>query len=173
MNPAAKPIAEGSQRCQVSTLYRIWLAYAAGLIIIAILRHWIALLVWACATPIGKWLQVRHYRYFSAWFGYGKLEEDRKAPSPVRVPTTTAVTYYRALGCPFCPTVGERLRALQQQMGFDLRVVDVTLQPQFLAKLGIRSVPVVDVDGRRLVGSATSQQLAELIAPTQPMGVVD
>ena len=83
----------------------------------------------ACATPIGKWLQVRHYRYFSAWFGYGKLEED-KPPSPVRVPRTTAVMYYRALGCTFCPMVGERLRALQQQMGFDLRVVDVTLRPQ-------------------------------------------
>lgn len=171
MNPALKSIAESSQRCKVSSLYRIWLAYAAGLIIFAILRHWIVLLLWVCAVPLGKWLQVRHYRYFSAWFGYGKLEEDRQPPSPVRVPRPTPVTYYRALGCPFCPIVGERLRVLQKQMGFDLRVVDVTLHPHLLAKLGVRSVPVVDVNERRLVGNATSQQLAELIAPTQPMGV--
>ena len=54
-------------------------------------------------------------------------------------------------------------------MGFTLEVVDLTLRPQLLAKRGIRSVPVVEVGGRRLVGNATSEQLAALIAGAEPV----
>lgn len=162
-------VAENNQRCEVNSLYLIWLAYAAGLIVFAVLGEWIGLLVWAVAVPLGKWLQIRYYQYFSPWFSYGRLKQERQ-PTSVRS-TQAAVTYYRALGCPFCPIVGKRLEALREKMGFDLQVVDVTIKPQLLAQLGIRSVPVVEVGGRRLVGNATSEQLAELIAPPESAGV--
>ena len=169
MNPAVRvPVAENPQRCTVSSLYRIWLTYAAGVIVFAVLGMWVALAVWVCAVPLGKWLQIRYYRYLSPSFGYGMLEEDRLA-GPALGPTRATVTYYQALGCPFCPIVSGRLHALQQQMGFTLEVVDLTLQPQLLAKRGIRSVPVVEVGGRRLVGNATSEQLAALIAGAEPV----
>lgn len=168
MNAALQgTIAENNQRCDVRSLYFIWLAYVVGLIVFAFLGKWIGLLVWAGAVPLGKWLQIRYYRYLSECFGYGRFEKDRQ-PTSMRK-SAAVVTYYRAIGCPFCPVVGDRLEALKKQMGFDLKVVDVTMQPQLLAQLAIRSVPVVDVGGRRLVGNVTSEQLAELIAP-EPVG---
>ena len=51
-------------------------------------------------------------------------------------------------------------------MGFKLETVHVTYRPELLGK-GIRAVPVVEVDGRRLVGNATTDQLAALIAGTE------
>jgi hypothetical protein len=49
-------------------------------------------------------------------------------------------------------------------MGFDLNIIDVTLRPQTLMTKGIRSVPVVEVGDRRLVGNSTTEQLAALIS---------
>ena len=49
-------------------------------------------------------------------------------------------------------------------MGFELRREDVTLRPDLVRAKRIRSVPIVEVGDRRLVGHATSQQLARLIA---------
>lgn len=70
---------------------------------------------------------------------------------------------YGALGCPFCPLVEERLRGLQAKMGFELRHVDVSLRPDVLRSKGLRSVPVIEVGDRRLVGNATSRELADLV----------
>jgi hypothetical protein len=48
-------------------------------------------------------------------------------------------------------------------MGFELEIVDVSLRPDVLISKGVMSVPVVEVGQGRLVGNATSQQLAQLI----------
>ena len=69
--------------------------------------------------------------------------------------------------CPFCPIVLARLQALQKHMGFTLKMIDVTLNPQTLVTKGIRSVPVVEVGEHRLVGNSTTEQLAALIARGQ------
>jgi hypothetical protein len=58
----------------------------------------------------------------------------------------------------------ERLLALQSELGFPLRTIDVTARPDILARTRIRSVPVVEIAGVRHVGNLTSRQLAELIA---------
>jgi hypothetical protein len=151
-----------NQQCVVSSLYRIWVAYAVGLAGSALIRNWTALLVWAAVVPLAKWAQIRFYPRLSPLFGYGSVK-DEHAPALAPVPAQV-VTFYHALACPFCPIVLERLRALQSELGFTLNSVDVTLHPQFLADRGIRSVPVVEKSGRLLVGNATSKQLAELIA---------
>jgi glutaredoxin len=78
-------------------------------------------------------------------------------------PTPVSVTFYTALGCPFCPLVERRLEALRKEMGFELKKIDVTLRPQLLAEKGIRAVPVVEAGERRLVGHLTTDQLAALI----------
>src|ERR1035438_4955977 len=75
-----------------------------------------------------------------------------------------AVNFYTFFSCPFCPIVLARLQALQKEMGFSLKMFDVTLNPQTIMMKGIRSVPVVEVGDRRLVGNSTTEQLAGLIA---------
>ena len=48
-------------------------------------------------------------------------------------------------------------------MHFTLEMIDITFKPQILMGKGIRSVPVVEAGNHRLVGNATTEQLAELI----------
>jgi CBS domain-containing protein len=48
-------------------------------------------------------------------------------------------------------------------MDFTLEKIDVTLKPQILISKGISAVPVVEVGKNRLVGNATTDQLAALI----------
>ena len=79
-------------------------------------------------------------------------------------PLTANVQLYTGLGCPFCPIVKTRLQELQTRMGFSLTDVDVTLKPNLLISKGIRALPVVEVGDTRIVGNATSEQLAALIA---------
>lgn len=161
MNAAGIPPAPKLQQCSVTSLYGIWAGYASGLAVFAYSRNWIALLAWLVLVPFGKLLHIRFYPHFSSFFGYGQIPADRLPARVERAPVT--VTYYSALGCPFCPIVLRRLEALQKPMGFTLETVNLSLHPQFGAKKGIRSVPVVEVGGKRLIGNATSEQLAELI----------
>ena len=79
-------------------------------------------------------------------------------------PRFVAVTFYSFFSCPFCPIVLRRLEALQKVMGFTLKKIDLTLNPQTVIRSGIRSVPVVEVGGKRLVGNLTTAQLSEFIA---------
>jgi glutaredoxin len=150
-----QPVIVNEQKCTVTSLYRIWVGFAVGLVIFAYSRNWVALLLWLVLMPLGKLAYIRFYPYFS------RQTDDRPPASVRKVPVE--VTYYRALGCPFCPIVFERLQALQKQMEFKLRTVDVSFNPHFLAAKGIRSVPVVEVGSKRMVGNATSAQLAQLI----------
>ncbi len=53
---------------------------------------------------------------------------------------------------------------MKRNLQFDLRVVDVTFQPQLVLKKGWKSVPIIEVSGRYWVGNATSAQLLEFLA---------
>lgn len=152
--------AASNQQCSVTSLYRIGLCYAAGLLILGVLTNWIGLALWSVLVPAGKFAQIRFFPRFARFTPYGNVADSLPA-SVQRAPVN--VTFYHALGCPFCPIVLERLQALQKQMGFTLERVDVTFKPQLLAAQGIRSVPVVSVGRNTLVGNATSAQLASLI----------
>jgi len=74
------------------------------------------------------------------------------------------VTLYTANVCPFCPIVKRRLAELQRQGSFELEEVDVTFRPDVIRAKGLSSVPVLEAGGRRLVGNATSAQIAEFLS---------
>ncbi len=93
--------------------------------------------------------------------GYGEVTDEN---APAEIPASTKVTLYTALGCPFCPLIDERLEELRKRMHFSLDKVDVTLRPDLLAAKGIRSVPVIEIDGKLLFGLVTSKELCEAIA---------
>ena len=153
------------QQCTMASLYASWIGYPLGLAFFAFTAHWVGGLIWLISVPCARWGYVRLFPRLSAWKQYGTVDD--KLPVHVdRAPVK--VTFYSFLSCPFCPIVLARLEALQKEMGFCLEKVDVTLQPQILINMGIRSVPVVEVGIRRLVGNATSTQLAEFIGQPFP-----
>jgi glutaredoxin len=148
------------QECPLAFVYLTWLLYAAGLVYFPIRGNWPLAGVWLLALPLALWGYVSAFPRISRFLGYGRVD-DVPAPDPAR--SSRTVTMYSSLGCPFCPVVERRLRALEQEMGFELKVVDVTLKPDLVLGKRIRSVPVVEVDDTRIVGHATSEQLADLI----------
>lgn len=148
------------QRCPIAFLYVTWLLYLAGLIFFPVVGDYIAAVAWLVALPAALWAYVRLFPHICEYLGYGRVDDVAPASverRPVRV------TVYTSLGCPFCPIVESRLKALQQDMGFELEQVDVTLRPYTVTAKNIRSVPVVEVGNRRLVGHATTRELAALI----------
>ncbi len=167
MNPNAT-VSQNQQSCSVAGLYRIWAGYAAGLMIFAFTRNWIGLALWAVLVPVGKLIHIRYFPNFSRFLGYGPIADDVFPSTRYSRPAAVVVTYYSALGCPFCPIVLARLQALQSKMRFTLHKIDVSLHPQLLASKNIKSVPVVEVGENRLVGNVTSEQLAGLIRFREP-----
>jgi glutaredoxin len=152
------------QQCTVRSLYFSGaigaIGYAAGLVFLAYRGDWPALLLWLILLPCFKWTYLRFFPRLSRLKGYGSLDDEVAA----NVKTANVeVIYYYLLGCPFCPIVQQRLKALQKKMNFKLAKIDLTLRPQLATSRGIRSVPVVEVGKRRLIGNVTTEQLARLI----------
>jgi len=156
------------QQCTVLSLYFSGatgvILYMAGLAFLAYKGNWAGLLLWLVLLPGLKWVYLRLFPRISRWTGYGRVD-DRQPRSLKRA--AVEVTYYSLLGCPFCPIVERRLKALQREMDFVLNKIDLTLKPHVSASKGIRSVPVVEVGGSRIVGNATTEQLAQLIGRAQ------
>ena len=156
------------QECTVSSLYLSGavgvVLYAAGLVFFAYKASWMDLLLWLVLLPGLKWAYLRFFERISRWTGYGRVED--KLPTSMKK-TNVEVTYYSLLGCPFCPIVEGRLKTLQKEMDFTLTRIDLTLKLQLSASKGIRSVPVVEVGEDRVVGNATTEQLAQLIGRAQ------
>lgn len=152
------------QQCNVAGLALSWAAYVAGLIFFSVERKWIGGLAWLVLMPCLRWALYRYFPFLSRFLGYGRVD-DRL---PVRLDLApVAVRFYSFFSCPFCPIVLQRLQTLQKEMNFSLERIDVTLHPQLLVSKGIRSVPVVEVGDRRLVGNATSEQLAAFVGLAQ------
>jgi glutaredoxin len=168
VNGVAQDAENAKQQCTVRSLYFSGavgsIAYVAGIIFFAYQAQWLALLFWLVLVPGLKWAYVRFFPSTSKWRGYGRVDD--KLPASVQK-ARVEVTYYALLGCPFCPIVEQRLKTLQAKMDFTLTKIDLTLKPQIAASRGIRSVPVVEVGVDRLIGNATSEQLARLIGCAQ------
>jgi glutaredoxin len=150
-----------SQECPLAFLYLTWALFLAGLIYFPVRGEWVLAGAWLVVFPLALWGYVRVFPSISRLLGYGRVD-DEAASNPSR--SSRTVTMYSSVGCPFCPIVEERLHALQEELGFEFRHVDVTLKPALVRAKKIRSVPVVEVGDHRLVGHATTQQLATLIA---------
>jgi len=153
------------QQCSVTGLILSWLGFGAGIIILATLGYWTRALLFAVFIPSMRWVLFHNFPGLSRFLGYGRVD-DISAVEPKTA--HVVVTFYSFFSCPFCPIVLHRLESLQQKMDFTLQKIDVTLMPQLLMAKGIRSVPVVEVGGKQLVGNATSEQLAALIGLVQP-----
>jgi len=169
MTKSSKPSeASNKQQCTVSSLYFSWIIFAigypAGLALFGYEGNWPVFAAWLILLPCAKWAYLRYFPNISKFRGYGSLDDTL----PARVEKARAeVTFYSLLGCPFCPIVAQRLDALQKEMDFALTKVDLTLHPQLAASKGIKAVPVVETGNGRLVGNATTEQLAQLIAGAQ------
>jgi glutaredoxin len=115
----------------------------------------------------GQVLYVRWFPFMSRWVGYGSVADAPATSVPI-LPESPRVVLYTANVCPFCPIVKQRLNALQRQMGFQLEEIDVTFRPEIIRSKGLRSVPVIEASGHRLVGNATSEQLVQLLRESDP-----
>ena len=155
------------QQCYVAGLALVWIGYAVGMAYFSYQRQWVILLLWMAGVPCLRWALFYFFPHISGFLGYGRIvDKFAPIPPPLANPSDTPVVvkFYSFFSCPFCPIVLTRLQALQKQMGFTLEKFDLTLKPQMLLTKGIRSVPVVEVGDRRLIGNSTTEQLAKLIA---------
>ncbi len=174
------------QKCYMAMLYANWVLYLGGVVVGLALGSLAFVVVWALGVPLFMWVYVRAFPRISRLVGYGTVH-DEAAPAASELagaagsepagaagspnePRPAEVTLYTALGCPFCPIVENRLVELAKQAGFTLRKVDVTLRPGVLKEKGILAVPVVEVGEERLIGNATSRQLADLLDAGRPLG---
>lgn len=153
------------QHCSMWLIYVNWVVYLGGLLYLVGIGNLLVAAIWLLLLPLGMRAYLRLFPMISSYLGYGDLSDQRARG--VEYPRVNAkVRFYTAAGCPFCPLVEERLAWLRRQMRFELETIHVTYRPELLAQ-GIRAVPVVEVGGRRLVGNATTDQLAAWVTAVE------
>jgi hypothetical protein len=153
------------QQCYLFNVWGTWLGLPALAILMGMLAGWWATLIVLLAGVFAQILYVRIFPKVSRWLGYGSVD-DVAAIRPTETRSASKVTLYTANLCPFCPLVRKRLVELQRTMGFELSAIDITFQPRLINEKGIRSVPVVEMEGRFWIGNATSAQLASFLTNT-------
>ena len=150
------------QRCHLAAVWLTWLGLPLLAVVVALrvgLLDAVAVLALGIA---GQVLYLRWFPYISRWLGYGSVADTPADPASIAVPLPH-VTLYTANVCPFCPIIKRRLAALQRQHRFEIEEVDVTFRPEIIRAKGLRSVPVLEANGRLLVGNATSARIAEFL----------
>ena len=153
------------QQCHISMIYLSWALYLGGVAVAVWFSYWALGAVWLVTAPAIQWLYIRKFPSLSAGMGYGRITDQ---PASTVAPAPVKVTLYTALGCPFYPLIEQRLESLQKAMNFSLERIDVTLRPDLLASKGIRSIPVVEVQGQFLFGLVSTRDLAAAIAQPFP-----
>ena len=150
------------QQCYLANVWSTWLLLPALAVGMGLYEGWLAGVVVLLAGVFGQVYYIKIFPRVSRWLGYGTVEdvvaESSKQTSPV-----SKVTLYTASVCPFCPIVKRRLVELQRNMGFELQEVDITFQPALVMEKAIRSVPVIETDGRYWNGNATTAQLLSFL----------
>ncbi len=149
------------QRCPMIFIYFSWLVFLGGLISLVVLQGILIMILWLLWFPLVMWLYIKYFPRLSRYLGYGSVQDEIGV---LLGKSVAKVTLYTALGCPFCPLVERRLRALQKELGFTLEKIDVTAKPGLLMKKKIQAVPVVEIGKYTLVGHATTKQLRELLS---------
>jgi glutaredoxin len=155
------------QQCYLAAIYLNWLLLVGGAGYLLFTHRYGFAFTWLIVLPLAMRGYIHAFPSFSQAMGYGTVNDCQaeliKTTASRDNSTTVKVTLYTALGCPFCPIVEKRLRALGESLGFEIEKIDVTLRPDLLASKDIQAVPVVEVEERRLQGNATSEQLTEVI----------
>ena len=173
-NSSSASEATMKQQCKLTNLYfgvlMFAILYAGGVAYYAYKGNWPVVLLWLVLLPCARWVGLRLSPLTSKWRGLGPVDD--KLPASVNR-AHVEVVFYSHSGCPFCPIVKRRLETLQREMDFTLTKIDLSFKPQLAASKGIRSVPVVEVGNERLIGNATTERLAQLIAGAQALGRAD
>jgi glutaredoxin len=146
------------QQCYLLNVWFTWLALPALAIVMGVVTGWWAGVIVLLVGVFGQIYYIKIFPQVSRWLGYGSVE-DVAADSARQTQPVSKVTLYTASVCPFCSIVKRRLIELQRNLKFELVEVDITFQPGLIREKGIRSVPVIEMDGRYWVGNATSAQL--------------
>jgi thiol-disulfide isomerase/thioredoxin len=148
------------QQCHMAMIYFTWVFYLGGLAYLLYRSMWPMAIAWLVCIPLFEWLYIRQFRGLSQLLGYGRIVDQ---PATTVAASKAEVTFYTALGCPFCPLMEQRLDELQKESGFTLHKIDVTLRPDLLMSKGIRSVPAIETGGKVLFGLITKKDLAAAI----------
>jgi len=149
------------QQCYMVSIYASWLLIIAIFAFHISRGNYLEAVLLPFLVAYFLWLYVKYFPKLSKIMGYGSVNDQVAENVQHSVAT---VHFYSGIGCPFCPIVKRRLNELQQRIGFTLVEQDVTLKPNILIAKGIRALPVIEIGNVRLVGNATSQQLAQFIA---------
>jgi len=150
------------QRCYLAAVWLTWLGLPLLAFVVALRVGLLAAAAVLALGIVGQILYLRWFPYISRWVGYGSVADTAADPASIAVPLPH-VTLYTANVCPFCPIIKRRLAELQRQHRFEIEEVDVTFRPEIIRAKGIRSVPVLEANGRLLVGNATSAQIVEFL----------
>ncbi len=151
------------QRCHLWAVWLTWLGLPLLALVVGLRIGWLVAGLALLVGIVGQVLYIRWFPSISRWVGYGSVADVPATSAPALAGPPPRVVLYTANVCPFCPIVKRRLTDLQQRMGFELEELDVTFRPEVIRAKGLRSVPVVEANGRLLVGNATSAQLAALL----------
>ena len=152
------------QRCHLAAVWLTWIGLPLLAIVVGARVGWAIAGAVLLVGIVGQVLYVRWFPNISRWLGYGSVADVAAAgPAAEARGRLPRVTLYTANVCPFCPIVKRRLETLQRLYGFQVDEVDVTFRPDVVRAKGLLSVPVIEADGRFLVGNATSAQLAEFL----------
>ena len=154
------------QRCHLAAVWLTWIGLPLLAIVVGVRLGWAPAGAVLLVGIVGQVLYVRWFPHVSRWLGYGSVADVAARTAPALEGRLPRVTLYTASVCPFCPIVKRRLAELQRQSGFEVEEVDVTFRPDVVRAKGLRSVPVVEANGRLLVGNATSAQLAAFLGGT-------
>jgi glutaredoxin len=168
---AGSPVGgEMEQRCHLGMIWLTWLGLPLLAALVGLRTGVMTGLAVLAVGVVGLVLYIRWFPHMSRWIGYGTVVDTpaESISSPVRL---SAVTMYTANVCPFCPIVRQRLLALQQDNRFEIQEIDVTFRPEIVRAKGLRSVPVLEANGRFLVGNATSARIAEFLKATSKTSV--
>jgi len=146
------------QECKLVMIWFTWLGLPALAIIMGIMQGWLAAVFILIIGVFAQIIYIKVFPKISRLLGYGSVE-DVAADSVQKIKVPSKVMLYTANVCPFCPIVKQRLIELQRNLEFQLEEVDITFKPNLIKEKGFRSVPVIEKDGKYLVGNATSAQL--------------
>lgn len=158
------------QRCHLGMVWLTWIGLPLLAVLVGVragLAAGVALGIAAGLAVLGigvaaQVLYLRRFPMISRWMGYGSVADTPAQPGSLSNPLPH-VTLYTASVCPFCPIVRRRLAELQRDARFEVQEIDVTFRPDLVRAKGLRSVPVLEANGRLLVGNATSARISEFL----------
>lgn len=150
------------QRCHLGMVWLTWMGLPLLAAVVGLRAGLVPALIVLAVGIAGQMLYVRWFPRLSRSMGYGSVADTPADATSLSTPPPR-VTLYSASVCPFCPIVRRRLTELQQRAPFEIDEVDVTFRPEIIRAKGLRSVPVLEANGRRLVGNATSAAIADFL----------